>query len=75
MRLLNGKVFTLPVILSVSYLDFDQIKTNSKIALFYQDKLKGYIYVTDKYSLNINKYLSKIFDTFITIFFKKLCIS
>lgn len=63
MRLLNGKVFTLPVVLSVSYLDFDQIKTNSKIALFYQNKLKGYIYVTDKYSLNINKYLSKIFDT------------
>jgi sulfate adenylyltransferase len=53
----------LPVILGVSEHEFSSIKNNTKTALLYKNKLKGYIYIKDKYSLNLKKYLPIIFGT------------
>ena len=63
MRLPNGTVFTLPVILSISNFEFENINNNSKVEIFYKNKFQGFIYVKEKYTLNLKKYLPMIFNT------------
>jgi sulfate adenylyltransferase len=63
MRLPDGRVFPLPILLPVKKNDFKKIVLFSSLNLFYNNVHVGNIYVEDVFQLSLGKYLKKIFGT------------
>lgn len=63
MRLSNGNIFPLPVLLPISEKEHQHAKLFSNIKLFFKKEYVGEIFVEDIFSLSIKKYLKKIFGT------------
>ena len=63
MRLSNGLIFPLPVLLPITETEYQNVKIASSAHLFYQNFCVGSIEVNDIYDLDLNKYIKKIFGT------------
>ena len=63
LRLSNGKLFPIPVLLPISYDKSQILKKNEILNLVYKDKLVGSIKVSSIFKINFNKYLQKLFNT------------
>ena len=63
MRLLNKKVFPLPVLLPISLEEYNSIKHKDIINLIYKKENVGSIEVKDIFEINLKKFLPKIFGT------------
>ena len=63
MRLSNGLLFPLPILLPITDTEYQDVKLATKAYLFYQNLCVGSIEVSDIYNLSINKYIKKIFGT------------
>ena len=63
MRLNNGKLFPIPVLLPVSLKDKKKIEINKKIFLKYRNIVVGEIIVKSIFSINFKKFINKLFGT------------
>ena len=63
MRLNNGKLFPIPVLLPVSLKDKEKIEINKKIFLKYRNIVVGEIIVKSIFSINFKKFINKLFGT------------
>jgi sulfate adenylyltransferase len=63
MRLNNGKLFPLPVLLPISIKDKENIKVNEKILLKHRNIIVGEIMVTSIFAINFKKFIKQLFGT------------
>ncbi|MEO0232338.1 MAG: sulfate adenylyltransferase [candidate division WOR-3 bacterium] len=63
MRLPNGFPWTIPVILQIKKEDFEKVENGERVFLKFNDEIYGFIYVKDKYKINLDYLCKKIFDT------------
>ncbi len=63
LRLSNGKLFPIPVLLPLSCNKNQIVKKNEILNLIYKDKLVGSIKVRSIFKINFNKYIQKLFNT------------
>lgn len=63
MRLNNGKLFPLPVLLPIKLRDKEKIKINKKIFLTYRTVIVGNILVKSIFSIDFKKFINQLFGT------------
>lgn len=59
----DGSIFTLPVVLDFSSVEYQKLKSEKKVELFFQEQLVGYFYPEDFYQPDKKDDALKIFTT------------
>ncbi len=63
MRLVNGKLFPIPILLPIPKIESEHILKKKKILLIYDNNTVGEIYPESVFSLNFKKFLHLLFGT------------
>ncbi len=63
MRLSNGLLFPLPVVLPITKIEYKKIKLNEKVSLFHNEKLVGEILSKSVFKPNLNNCIKLLFGT------------
>ena len=63
MRLSNGKLFPIPVLLPISIKDKEEVEVNKKIFLKYKNNIVGEIIVKSIFTINFKKFIKELFGT------------
>ena len=63
MRLSNGAIFPLPILLPIPKLKVKKIKLNSELFLYFRGEKVGVIIVKSIFSINFYKYIKDLFGT------------
>ena len=63
MRLNNGKLFPVPVLLPITKQLFNNLKMNSELILFYNNKKVGSISVKSIFQVDLSKHKKNLFGT------------